>query len=141
MRKEKHYALGAEPSLGQSLEFSKPDEKIMARILEHLQDLPKQNWKFVIERPLKKKGWKLFSDVRLLMNDINKNLSENFEDFFSGFSGEPLGFSYYLGNELLYSGSVEVVQKIFDKENSKTGHLYYALVVKFNKGKYYYWEL
>ena len=51
-----------------------------------------------------------------------------------------MGFVYYMGNQLLFSNAVEIVQKIYHKERDDIGNLCYSLVVKFNEGRYYYWK-
>ena len=102
--------------------------------------MPIQKREFIIENPLREKQLKQIQHIQELLEEIKSNLENNFSEYTKEFEGEPMGFTYYLGSQLLFSNSVEIVQKVYHKERKDIGDLYYSLVVKFNSGQYYYWK-
>lgn len=122
-----------------AIEFTSPNEVIYNELKQKLVVLSKKNSSFFIEKPLKNKKFVTCTDINEIVELLKIDLKNNFEEYRLELSGEPLGFVYYLGNQILMSNSVEIIQKIYHKE-SNIGNLYYSFVIKFKDGKYYYWK-
>lgn len=94
----------------------------------------------IIEKHLKKRTCKKYSDINDLIAEIKNDFEYDFEHITSEFKGEPLGFKYYLGEEILFNGSVEIVKKIYHKERDDIGNIFHSLIIKHSERKYYYWK-
>lgn len=139
-KNEHFFTLPENFTIKEAVEFAIPDEIILNELKARLVLLAELKNKLVIEKPLKKKKMTKFSKVDELLETIKKDLEKNFLDYTTEFSNEPLGFVYYLGNQLIFSNAVEIVQKIYQKENADIGNIYNSLDVKFHEGNYYYWK-
>ncbi len=133
------YELKIPPNFEKGYVFSVPNQEVYDKLECLLVSLPGKQASLNVERPLKDKARTEFSTVRELVEKIKKDLKENFSDYNKEFDNEPLGFIYCLGEELLFSNSVEIIQKIYHTE-VEMGDLYYFMVVKFNNQKFIFWK-
>jgi hypothetical protein len=137
-QRKEYYSLDQEPDFSKSLEFSKPDDRIVEKLGLYLYDLKKKDVELLIELPLKNKPLYEFLNVQELAEKMASDLKLNYEEYRREFLDEPLQFVYFLGHEMLFRNSVEIVHKI-SRNDSSMGNLYYGLVVKYSNGKFYYW--
>ena len=139
-KRQEFYFKTNEPLLENAIEFAVPTEAIYNELRKKLVLLIEQKGSFEIEKPLNDKSLSIFPNVGELIEAIKKVLDYNFSEYSTEFKNEPLGFVYYLGNQILFSNSVEILQKIYNKETDDVGNLHYSLVIKCFKGEYYFWN-
>ena len=135
---EKYYAFTQEPNFDKGYEFSKPDETVRKILTQQLVELKSKRKEIVIEAPLKEKERYEYVDINKLTDKIIKDLELNYKDYSKEFEGEPLGFKYIIGSELIFTSSVEIIQKVYHLKPD-IGNLLYTLVVKYSNGRFHYW--
>jgi len=126
-------------SLNDAWEFKKPTVEIYNLLKIKLSSLELDDSKLVIETPLKNKTKAEFSIIDDLIGKIKKDLETNFNEYTAEFQNTPFAFVYYLGYNIIFSSSLEIVQKIYNSERDDLGYIYYSIVIKHRKGKFIYW--
>jgi hypothetical protein len=139
-KKESIFPLFENPSFKNAIEFNRLTPSIYEELKEKLVLLSIERRTFKVEPLLKNKQVFKYKKVGEMLEEIWKDLENNFLDSTTEFADEPIGFVYYLGEQLQFSNAVEIVQQVYYKERNDIGNIYNSLVVKFNKGKYYYWK-
>lgn len=141
IRKENSlYTLPDTPNFENSIEFVSIDETILQRLTEYLKHLKKNTGQLYVHNSLKSKKVSKYSAIEKLVERIQNDLVSDIDNIAREFKGEPLDFTYYMGTELIYSDSVEIVKKVFHKERNDIGSLFSSLVVMYHGGYFYYWE-
>lgn len=139
-KKDNLFSIPDNPDFENSIEFSKPHEGIFKSLADCLKLLEERNGGFFLDKSLKSKKVNKYLDIQKLTEKIKSDLEFDFEDITKEFEGEPLGVTYYLGTDILYTESVEIVKKIYHKERKDIGNILHSLVVKYKEGYFYYWQ-
>lgn len=134
------FSLSNEPTLDNAFEFSKFNLEVKDKLIELLVNLREKENQFTIEKPLRKK--KLYKDVDVdqIINEISKDLEYDYIDAKKQFDGESIGFTYYLGSDLIFSNSIEILRRIYHMNRQDLGNIYFSFVIKYDDGIYYYWN-
>lgn len=120
------------------IQFECPDEFILGKLEMMLARLELSD-PVVIDPMQVNKPLKIYRDIKVLMRSIEKDLKENHSDYSKEFEGEPLGFRYYLGRDIYFEKSVEIVQKIYHK-TVQMGDLFHSLAVQRFEDRFLYWR-
>lgn len=139
-KRDNIFSIDDSPNLEKSVEFTKPHEDIFKILTDYLMLLKERNVGFFLDKSLKSKKVNKYVDVQTLIREIRSDLELDFEDITKEFEKEPIGFAYYLGTEILYKESVEIVKRIYHKERKDIGNIFHSLVVKYKEGYFYYWQ-
>lgn len=105
------YALRDAPNFENSIEFVIIDETILQRLTEYLKHLKKNNGQLFVHNSLKSKKVSKYSAIEKFVERIQNDLVSDIDNIARESKGEPLDFTYYMGTELIYSNSVEIVKK------------------------------
>ena len=133
------FSIENEKKLRHAYCFKKPDTRVFDKLLVELENLSFNSLNLVLEEPLQEKVQQKYYSIHEVItaftNDLNKDHEETTREFYD----EPLLFNYYLVNSFMFNGSVEVVKDIFHSERKDIGHIYSSIVIKHEKGVFYYW--
>ena len=134
------FSLHDNPSFESLINFTAVDEAVLLRLHDHLVTLTNYNQKLIIEKPLKNQSFTVHKNIYEILEVIKQDLEFDISDITRVFEHEPLAFKYFLGREVMFAKSVEIVKEIYHKERDDLGKIYSALVVKHYEGQYYYWR-
>jgi hypothetical protein len=138
--KKEFYSIEKKLRLENAVKFKVPSDAIRELLLEKLKRLRYETSNFEIEAALKTKKQYEYNEPDLLAETIIAELNRNYSEYMEEFTDDQFDFAYFLGTEMLFSNSVEVIQEIVNVQDPSVGKLYYALVIKYCNDQYLYWK-
>ena len=127
--------LKSPPDLSSAHKFLKPDDKVEAQLHELLKSLETDNRNNISSGKRKLRSFTNIRDIEKLMM---RTLREQHEHITDLFEGEPMRITFYLGKNLIFDGTVEIVLEVYDEKHA--GATYMNMVAKLSNGKYSCWS-
>jgi hypothetical protein len=80
-----------------------------------------------------------FNDKIQLIEHVDQDLQNDFDDYSKEFQNSEVAFEYFLGTSIFFKSGVEVTRRVYNS-SVKMGGLYDSLVIKRHNNLYYYWK-
>jgi hypothetical protein len=130
-----------EPDFSEAFEFKYLEELDQIQLRQLISDLSAASpSKIVLEKRLGALRQLKFETVEAVLQQIIVDVEIAIVDCEAEFKEEPITFTFFLGKNLLFTNSLEIVQKVYNPTREDIGQIYYSYVIKYNHTQFLYWH-